>query len=96
MADETEVITATTVLSNAGTSRTANKSLQYTDTEVDSSDRTVRFWNKDTFSDTTNGKRRKVRFGIGVAGESGTPFWDNWDEYTSPNANALKQFSAAP
>ena len=83
MTDETEVIQSTHIVLEESMNNDSEKSPAYTDTYVTPLDRTVKFWNTATFSDTTTGKQRRVKFGIDVDGDV---TWLSWDNYTSPKA----------
>ena len=87
MTDETEVIESVHVYSPNTTTSDGKPSPLYDETDVDSSDRTVRFWNKATFSDTSIGKTRRVRFGIKIGTESIA--FGGWDYYASPKEPAV-------
>ncbi len=81
MTDETEVVESEHTADENGMSTSGRKSPLYRDTEVTEDDRTVKFWNRATFSDVSTGNLRRVRFGIDVDGGIA---WVPWDEYTSP------------
>ena len=84
--DETEVITSTHIADTQGGVESSNsKSPAYTDTEVNSTERSVRFWNTAHISDTSNGKVRKFRAKILIEGH-GVNTSSGWAEfeYTSP------------
>ena len=82
--DETEVIMSTHEADDDSVSTDGDKSPLYHDTHVTSQDRSVRFWNTGNFSDVSNNKERKIRFGITIEGHGiNREQWTDWDEYTS-------------
>ena len=87
-ADETEVIQSTHVADTAGAvTSDYDRSPAYTDTEVTQNERTVKFWNTGTFSDTSTQRDRKWLCRIHIVG-NGVDELSNWEEweYTSPLA----------
>ena len=92
--DETEVVVGTlTADSQGGVNSTDGKSPSYTDTEVTENERSIRFWNTITVSDTdTNSKQRKFRVRVRVVGH-GVDTSGSWVEhpYSSPLASTPLQ-----
>ena len=86
MTDETEVIDATHSCSDSSMASYAQRSQAYHDTEVTQSDRTVKFSNTATFSDSSTGLERRVHIGICVDGDI---TWLPWAVYTSPVTNVV-------
>ena len=88
MNDETEVVDSTHTATNDYIDHSSRQSPIYHDTEVTQMDRTVKFWNKALFSDTTTGILRRLRFGIDV---NGSVSWLPKEEYNSPKPPTIYQ-----
>lgn len=81
MTHETEVIDSVHMATETGMTSNSRRSPLYHDTTPEPETRKVRFYNKATFSDTSNAHDRRIRFGIGVNEDVS---WGEWYNYTSP------------
>ncbi len=84
--DETEVIESTHTANTAGqVESSVSKSLQYVDTDVTQNERDVRFWNTNTWSDTSTSRERKIMCVAHAVGHGIDVFGDQvTHEYQSP------------
>ena len=85
MTDETEVVESTHVADgDQVTDVGSDQSNLYSETQVSQSDRTVTFWNRVHFGDTTIPKQRKIVFFIEISGHGITETGSTEQEYYSP------------
>ena len=85
--DETEVILSTHIAEDENVITESDKSPAYTETQVNSEERDVTFWNRALWSDTTTNKDRKIKCEIEITGHGVNHEASVEHEYTSPLAN---------
>lgn len=86
--DETEVIDSTHVADSEGdVTSESGKSPAYTDTEVNSQERSVTFWNRALWSDSSTYQDRKIKCEIEITGHNETFKAHVEHPYTSPLIN---------